>query len=35
MSLGVISGDGKGWWVVEMTCICLRGFLLGGSNAEK
>ena len=24
-----------GWWTVEITCTCLGGFLLGGSNAEK
>ena len=33
--LGFFLGMRGGWWAVEITCICLGGFLLGGSNAEK
>ena len=35
MSLGLASGDGGGWWAVEMTCNCLERFLFGGSNTEE
>ena len=33
--LELFRGMGRGWWVVEMTCTCLGGFLLRGSNAGK
>ena len=32
--LDLFRGMGRGWWAVEMACICLGGFSLGGSNAE-
>ena len=36
VSPGAFFGGMEGvWWVVEMKCTCLEGFLLGGSNAEK
>ena len=33
--LELLWGMGESWWAVEMTCNCLRDFLLGGSNAKK